>query len=159
MDDFAYWPWVEDPNYMPSDVGFNFGIDFDARSTYYPANPTLPNEFVGFLQAWDPVTGQQVWRGGSNMGPTGGALATAGGLVFQGGGSAQEFRAYDALTGQQLWSMNAQTGVFAGPISFELDGRQYVAVSAGGGQLAGSTLPNRSRLLVFTLNATAQLPP
>jgi glucose dehydrogenase len=79
--------------------------------------------------------------------------------VFQGGGSAQEFRAYDAATGEKLWSMQAQTGVFAGPISYELDGRQFIAVSVGSGQPPGGTAPNLSRLLVFTLNGTATLPP
>jgi quinohemoprotein ethanol dehydrogenase len=155
----AYFPWVEDPNYVPSDTGFNLGIDFNARNTYYAAHPNEPSEFVGFLQAWDPITGQQVWRGESNMGPTGGALATAGGLVFQGGGSAQEFRAYDARTGEKLWSMQAQTGVFAGPISYELDGRQFVAVSVGSGAAGVPDAPNRSRLLVFALNGAAVLPP
>jgi quinohemoprotein ethanol dehydrogenase len=155
----AYYPWVEDPNYAPSDTGFNLGVFFGAQNTWYNDNPNAPREFVGFLQAWDPVAGKQVWRSESNQGPTGGALATAGGLVFQGGGSAQEFRAYDASTGVKLWSTQARTGVFAGPISYELDGRQYIAVSVGAGVPAGSTDPtNRSRLLVFTLNGTAQLP-
>ena len=71
--------------------------------------------------------------------------------MFQGGGSAQEFRAYDASTGQKLWSMQVQTGVFAGPISFEIDGRRYIAVSVGSGS-GDANAPNHSRLLV-------QLPP
>jgi quinohemoprotein ethanol dehydrogenase len=155
----AYFPWVEDPKYAPSDVGYNLGIDFDAQFTYYRDKPNVPHDFVGFLQAWDPVTGKQVWRGEPNQGPTGGALATAGGLVFQGGGSGQEFRAYDARTGEKLWSMQAQTGVFAGAISYEPDGHQYIAISVGGDQTGGYYAPNYSRLLVFTLNGTAQLPP
>jgi glucose dehydrogenase len=113
---------------------------------------------MSFLQAWDPVAGTEVWRGEANPGPTGGALATAGGLVFHGGGSSQEFRAYDASTGAKLWSMQARTGVYAGPISYEVDGRQYVAVTVGSGA-SNASAPNLSRLLVFALNGTAQLPP
>jgi quinohemoprotein ethanol dehydrogenase len=154
----AYFPWMEDPNYAPSDTGFNLGILFNAPSIYYPAHPTAPRGFVGYIKAWDPVAGREVWRGESNQGPTGGALATAGGLVFHGGGSAQEFRAYDASTGQKLWSMQARTGIFAGPISFELESRQYIAVSVGSGS-DNPDAPNLSRLLVFVLDGTAQLPP
>ncbi len=155
----AYFPMVEDAKYAPSDVGYNLGIDFAAPFTYYRDKPNVPRDFVGFLQAWDPLTGKQVWRGEANQGPTGGALATAGGLVFQGGGSSQEFRAYDARSGEKLWSMDAQTGITAPPISYELDGQQYIALSVGGQQMGGYYAPNYSRLLVFGLNGKAQLPP
>jgi alcohol dehydrogenase (cytochrome c)/quinohemoprotein ethanol dehydrogenase len=150
---------VEDPHYKPSDTGFNLGINFGASFTYYQQNPNAPRGFEGFVQAWDPVAGKQVWRGESNQGPTGSVLATAGGLVFQGGGSSQEFRAYDAKTGAKLWSMSAQTAVLAGPISYELDGKQYIAVNVGGNQQGGYYAPNYSRLLVFALGGKAQLPP
>ncbi|HEY7670754.1 MAG TPA: PQQ-dependent dehydrogenase, methanol/ethanol family [Gammaproteobacteria bacterium] len=154
----AYFVWAHDPNYAPSDTGYNLGIDLAAGNAYYQTHPTAPRGFVSFLQAWDPVAGTRVWRGESNSGPTGGALATAGGLVFHGGGSAEEFRAYDAGTGAKLWSMQARTGVFAGPISYEVDGRQYIAVTVGSGA-SSATAPNLSRLLVFALNGTTQLPP
>jgi len=54
--------------------------------------------------------------------------------------------------------MQARTGVFAGPISYEVDGRQYIAVVVGSGASSASA-PNLSRLLVFALNGAAQLPP
>ena len=155
----AYSPMVADPNYQPSDVGFNLGINFGASFTYYAENPKAPRGFEGFVQAWDPVAGKQVWRSESNQGPTGSVLATAGGLIFQGSGSGQEFRAYDARTGDKLWSMQAQTAVLAGPISYELDGQQYIAVNVGGNQQGGYYAPNYSRLLVFALNSKVQLPP
>jgi alcohol dehydrogenase (cytochrome c)/quinohemoprotein ethanol dehydrogenase len=155
----AYSPWIEEVDYTPSDVGYNLGVDLDARAGYYLANPNAPREFLGFLQAWDPVTGTRVWSGETNLGPTGSALATAGGLVFHGGGGSLEFRAYDARTGQKLWSRSARTGVFAAPISYEVDGQQYIAVSVGSGSGGDATAPNLSRLLVYALNGTAQLPP
>ena len=117
--------------------------------TYYQKNPKEKGGFVGYLQAMDPATGKQLWRTKENQGPTGGALATAGGLVFQGAGSDSELRAYDAKSGEQLWSFAAQTAVLAPPISYELDGKQYVAVSVGGAVPGGYYAPNYSRLLVF----------
>lgn len=156
---YAFFPMVADPKYAPSAVGYNLGIDFYAPLTFYRDHPDLPNDFVGYLQALDPATGKRVWKGEINQGPTGGALATAGGLVFQGGGAGQEFRAYDAKTGRKLWSMTANTSVLAPPISYELDGRQYIAISVGGNQPGGYYAPNYSRLLVFSLDGKLQLPP
>jgi quinohemoprotein ethanol dehydrogenase len=155
----AYYPWVVDPKYTPSAIGYNLGIDFGARFTYYRTHPKDKQEFVGYLQAWDPVADKIVWHGEPNEGPTGGALATAGGLVFQGGGSSEELRAYDATSGERLWSTKVQTGIMAPPITFEDGGKQYVAVSVGGNQTGGYYAPNYSRLLVYTLGASAQLPP
>jgi len=155
----AWFPFVHDPNYEPRTVGANLGIDFAAQATFYRDNPNERSGFTSYLIAWDPVARREVWRGDSAEGRPGGALATAGGLVFNGGGAAQEFRAYDAATGAKLWSMDTQTGVAAGPISFELNGRQYVAVSVGGEQTGGYYAPNYSRLLVFALDGTQALPP
>ena len=155
----AYYPWVEDPKYAPSAVGYNLGIDFGAQFTWYRTHPGEPQGFVGYLEAWDPLAGKILWQSKPNQGPTGGALATAGGLVFQGGGSDDEVRAFDARTGEKLWSFAVQTGALAPPITYALDGKQYVALSVGGMQMGGYYAPNYSRLLVFTLGGSAQLPP
>jgi PQQ-dependent dehydrogenase (methanol/ethanol family) len=155
----AWFPFVHDPSYEPRAVGANLGIDFSAPATFYRDNPTEQNGFNSYLIAWDPVARKEVWRGETTEGRPGGALATAGGLVFNGSGAGQEFRAYDAATGAKLWSMDAQTGVAAGPISFELNGRQFVAVSVGGEEARGYYAPNHSRLLVFGLGGSQALPP
>ena len=89
-------------------------------------------------------------------GVDGGTLATAGDLVFAGGGN-NEFIAYRADNGERVWSFDAQTGVAAGPVSYELDGVQYIAVAAGRG-LQPYYQPNYSRLLVFKRGGTASLP-
>ncbi|HTY49223.1 MAG TPA: PQQ-dependent dehydrogenase, methanol/ethanol family, partial [Steroidobacteraceae bacterium] len=140
----AYFPMVYDPSYTPSATGYNLGIDFGAQFTYYHSHPAAKSGFTGYLQAWDPRTGRQVWGTDQNQGPTGGAVATAGGLVFQGNGLGKQFRAFDAATGRVLWSFDAQTAVLAAPISYQLDGRQYVAVSVGGAA-SDYYAPNYSR--------------
>jgi quinohemoprotein ethanol dehydrogenase len=155
----AFFPMVFDPTYTPNPIGYNLGIDFTAQLTYYKAHPEAPSKFVGYLQAIDPSTGKKVWGGPENQGPTGGAVATAGGLVFQGGGASEMFRAFDAVSGKVLWTGKTQTAVLAAPISYELDGKQYIAVSVGGtAQGADYYAPNHSRMLVYTLGGGAQLP-
>ncbi len=61
----------------------------------------------------------------------GGILATAGGVVFTGEGNGL-FKAYDSATGSVLWSFQAGAGVNAPPVSYTVDGTQYIAVAAGG---------------------------
>jgi PQQ-dependent dehydrogenase (methanol/ethanol family) len=74
-------------------------------------------------------TGAVAWEARSR--PVGGVLATAGGLVFAGDASGW-FRAYDARTGRELWQFFCGAGVNAPPVSFALDGEQFIAVAAGG---------------------------
>ncbi|MDJ0928541.1 MAG: PQQ-dependent dehydrogenase, methanol/ethanol family [Gammaproteobacteria bacterium] len=121
----------------------------------------------GKLLAWDPRTQQAAWTVDRPLPWGGGVLSTAGNLVFQGMPTG-EFLAYSADTGEQLWSFDAQTGVFAGPVSYEIDGEQYVAVSAGWGSIialiggeaiASMDMVNRSRVLAFKLGGTTALPP
>jgi PQQ-dependent dehydrogenase (methanol/ethanol family) len=153
-----WFVWATDPNYQPAEVGFNLGTYLGAVPGFAEANPDAPSGFTGFLQAWDPVEGREVWRTGVRQGPTGGALATGGGLVFQGNSTEQKLVAYSATDGAALWSADLQTGVVAAPITYELDGRQYVAISVGGQAEGGYYAPNYSRLLVYALGGTAVLP-
>jgi len=144
---------------------WNLGIDF--ANTTFPEDPAEQKKLLpllkGRLLAWDPVKNEEAFVV-EHPGPwNGGALATAGGLVFQGtpGG---EFTAYDAKTGEKLWSDQAQTGVVSGPITYEVDGEQYVAVTVGWGTAfslvaAGAQQLPISRVLVFKLGGTAKLPP
>ena len=122
---------------------------------------------TGQIIAWDPVQRKEVWRVRHPLPWNGGMLATAGNLVFQ-GNSVGEFAAYTADTGEKLWSMGAQTGIVASPVTYEVDGEQYVTVLAGwggslalsGGDLAAATgVRNISRVLTFKLGADGTLPP
>ena len=78
----------------------------------------------------------------------GGALATAGGLVFTGEGNGQ-FNAIDTDTGQILWHFRTEYGVNAPPVTFSVNGKQYIAVAAGGNSLFG--YKTGDEILVFTL--------
>jgi alcohol dehydrogenase (cytochrome c)/quinohemoprotein ethanol dehydrogenase len=153
----AYFPMVPSPSFTRSDTSANLGIDFDPAA-YYKDHPKEPQSFQSYLQAWDPVTGKTVWEADASEGATGGALATASGLVFHSAGSHEEIRAYDAKTGEKLWAFKTQTGALAPPISFELHGQQYIAVSVGGATTGGYYAPNYSRMLVFGLGGKVVLP-
>jgi glucose dehydrogenase len=79
----------------------------------------------------------------------GGVLATAGDLLFMGEGNGK-FNAYDARSGKLLWQFNCGAGVNAPPVTYEIDGRQYIAVAAGGNQLFG--FKQGDTIHVFALN-------
>jgi alcohol dehydrogenase (cytochrome c) len=88
---------------------------------------------IGELQAWNLETGKKVWTfeyPHINWGPV---LTTGGGLVFAGGSSDRMFRAFDAKSGKVLWEFRANSGITAVPISYMVDGVQYIAVQAGWG--------------------------
>jgi quinohemoprotein ethanol dehydrogenase len=120
----------------------------------------------GWLSAWDPVRQREVWRVPSPQKGSGGVLATAGNLVFE-GTIGQTFAAYRADTGEKLWEMPVQQVPIAAPITYTVDGEQYIAVNAGwGGGLAHversaytQLFLSKPRLLVFKLGGTAKLPP
>ena len=120
----------------------------------------------GWLAAWDPVTQTERWRVPYAQRGSGGVLATAGNLVFQGTINTT-FAAYRADTGEKVWEMPVQNVPMAAPITYMVDGVQYIAVNAGWGggmahveRAAFSELRlSRPRLLVFRLGGTAQLPP
>ena len=164
--DFVYG---HDAGFKARALSTNVGVDFSGNA---PASAKAAEEALasaqGRLIAWNPITQKEVWRV-ERAGPAnGGALSTAGGLVFQGTGSG-EFTALDARTGAALWSSPTQTGVMAAPISYEVDGKQYVAIVVGSGgswgmiggdgNIKGNNLPNISRLLVYSVGGSTKLPP
>ena len=118
-----------------------------------------------YLLAWDPVQQRAAWRAPLNV-SGGGALATAGGIVFQGDGQSH-LVAYRSTTGARLWSYGVQGTAMAAPITYAVNGVQYVAVMVGCGgdfadQCAGSHGATHStfldRLMVFRLGADLKLP-
>ena len=91
-------------------------------------------DHIGELQAWDPATGKKAWQ--FNFPKTqlfGSVLTTAGGLVFVGGTNDRKLRAFDAKSGKLLWEFVTNSGITAAPVSYEVDGTQYIAVQSGWG--------------------------
>ena len=97
-------------------------------SAYFPNDETQP--FWGALRALDPATGKLKWEWKHSSPAWAGVLSTAGGLVFTGDAEGN-FIALEAASGKVLWHFQCGASVFASPMSFAIDGKQYVAVAAG----------------------------
>jgi quinohemoprotein ethanol dehydrogenase len=163
------FPFVPAAAATQAPVGWATGVDFDASSLPAVAavRAAAKERIKGHLVAWDPVAQAEAWRVQFEHPWNGGTLATAGDLVFQ-GNSLGEFAAYRATDGRKLWSAPTQAGVLAAPISYELDGEQYVAIEVGwggvfglsAGELARDSRPpwNLPRVLAFKLGGKATLP-
>ena len=118
-------------------------------------------DYIGEFVAFNPVTGERAWeyRPDSGAPMTAAALSTAGGLVF-GGTADRRLFALDADNGDMLWETRLNGDISGAPVTFEVDGRQYLAVGAGGrigqttsyARLTGITLPQGSGVIwVFAL--------
>lgn len=90
----------------------------------------------GLLSAIDLTTGKIKWQNRTEQPLIGGVLAKAGGVLFTGEGNGN-FNAYDTDTGKLLWQAKSEYGVNAPPISYEIDGVQYIAVASGGNSIFG----------------------
>jgi quinohemoprotein ethanol dehydrogenase len=116
---------------------------------------------AGALLAWDPVAQRAAWSVSYPVLEGGGALATAGNLVFQGRADGI-LAAYRATDGNELWHFDAGTGIVAPPMTYLLDGIQYISVVAGWGgggpdRVGGKVKPGYGRMLTFAIGATATL--
>ena len=89
-------------------------------------------DYIGSLKALDPKTGKIVWEVRNRAPFWGGVLATAGGLVFTGTPEGY-LKAFDARNGKELWKFNTGSGIVAPPITWLLDGEQYIGVASGWG--------------------------
>ncbi len=123
--------------------------------------------FKGKLLAWDPVQQQAVWTQDYRTIYNGGTLSTAGNLVFQGTADGR-VTAYAADSGKLLWSSPANTGVMAGPVTYEVDGEQYVTFMAGWGGIfplilgplsREARVQPEARVLTYKLGGKVVLPP
>lgn len=129
---------------------------------------------TGSLLAWSPAEQKKVWEVPYPTHLNGGVLSTGGGLVFQGTIDGM-FRAYDAKTGKQVWSFDTGAPILAAPISYEVDGRQYVTLLTGssmgfpmyGPAMVGpkieqypiDPMTQARRVLVFAIGGTGKLAP
>ena len=145
----------------PKDMTLDFGV----VAAIEPQPGAVSNSA---LIAWDPVTQKPAWQVPTPAHFPGGVLTTAGNLVFQGRIDGQ-FNAHDARTGRRLWSFDAGAPVIAPPISYSVNGEQYVTVISGFGT-SGAYLSHliedlkidyatqARRVLTFRLGGKAKLP-
>ena len=145
---------------------WNTGIDLnEARhpESWVAAKASVDALAYGELVAWDPIKKSRAWDIRHAKPSNGGILSTAGNLVFQGTQEGR-FIAYDATNGELLWSFQSDSAILAGPVAYEIDGEQYIAVGQGGGGVAMLTIGNelkydrvnRNRLLVFKLGEATE---
>jgi alcohol dehydrogenase (cytochrome c) len=128
------------------ELGLTYAVNLHQPMTYQVESSPYPggklwlggafkiipgSDQFGNVTAVDYNTGKIAWQKKTPLPMMGGALTTAGGLVFTGEGDGW-FRAYDAKSGDVLWSFFAGAGVNAPPASYSVDGKQYIVVGAGG---------------------------
>ncbi len=158
----------KDMDRKPKQSTYNTGFD---RTALVPPNvpdidEILAGQFTGKLVAWDPIAQKEKWSLAPGRPGSSGTLSTASNLVFQ--GVQEEFVAYDASSGERLWSSQTQTMAGGTPITYALDGEQYIAIAVGFGGGIGAEAgaishawkaKNRSRVLVYKLGGNHTLPP
>lgn len=155
---------------VPGAANIGVGADFaDAkRDAAIMKGMPAPTQHT-VLKAWDPKTGKVVWQSKPMPYWGGGVLTTAGGLVFH-GSTDGKLRVYGATDGALLKEIDTGLAIMAAPMTYRIDGQQYVAVLAGlGGAMTGFPLlpgfaaniyQNHERLLVFKLGGgPVDLPP
>ena len=120
-----------------SGTGWNIGSDIN-NTHPIKSDPNAPKGAPpGFLLAWDPVKQKEVWRVKQEAHWNGGVVTTASGLVFQGTADGN-LSALDGDNGKLLWKVNAGTGVVAPPITYSVDGIQYISFQVGWGGSGGA---------------------
>jgi PQQ-dependent dehydrogenase (methanol/ethanol family) len=141
-----------------SDTSYKKGVFY--LGAEFPSIPG-PGGYLGELIAWDPVAKKKVWGVKTDLPFNGGTLTTGGNLVFW-GDMHGFFRAFDAKSGKELWKMQLGSGIGPGAISYEVNGKQYIAIVVGrsvslpaflgdiGKELIAAT-PEAGQLFVFTV--------
>ena len=133
------------PTFSP-DTGLYYMLSNDSASIYYiaeadyregelfvggyPQSPAAADTFTSAVRALDPVTGELAWEFKVQPISSTGLLSTAGNLIF-GGSAGGSFYALDAESGELKWRRSVGGNVHAGPISYAVDGKQYISIAAG----------------------------
>ena len=164
----AYFTGQKEVRYLEN--RWNTGVDLNeirGPQSWVAGRAVMDALVYGELVAWDPIKNERAWTVRHPKPSNGGTLSTAGNLVFQGTWDGV-FSAYDAANGDQLWQYQSDSAILAGPITYELDGNQYVAVAQGSGGVVMLTIGdevrkntvNQNRLLVFKRGKSEKgLPP
>ena len=158
--------WKSTNSYDVNTARWNPGVALPEFSKMTLVNLDSVPPSRGVLKAFDPITGETKWAVEQSYYWNGGVLGTAGGLVFQ-GDSQGRISAYDKSDGERLWYFDTHTSILAPPVTYAIDGVQYVSILTGGGGAdlfggANSTASfkygNDGRLLTFKLGGDETLP-
>ncbi len=176
----VYIPALETPTlHVPAEAedftlvpgAWNLGMDLgkvaEITEEMLAEGGALP-EVVGTLLAWDPIAQKKAWEVRLPTGWNGGLLATAGNLVMQGTGDGR-FVVYRADNGEVLYDTNVKGGVIAPPVTYMVEGEQYIALAIGFGgafplavlnepKAAVNTYGNDGRIIAFKLGGAADVP-
>ena len=160
------FPFFPDKSSQPRELGLEYRRSISTPAACRRIRRSRRRSRPASKVSWRPgIRWRARRRGASSLGTlwNGGVVSTAGNLVFQGNGMG-EFVAYRADTGERLWSAETQAGVLAAPISYAVDGEQYVAIEVGwggafglaAGELARDShvASNLPRVLVYKLGGT-----
>lgn len=142
------------PGEPMSGVGWNLAM-------FANVEPPQSKPF-GRLIAWDPVKQQAAWTQEHVSPWNGGTLTTAGNLVFQGTADGR-FVAYHAASGDKLWEAPTGTGVVAAPVTYLVDGKQYVSIAVGWGGVYGQAMRATEKqgpgtVYTFAIGGSAKMP-
>lgn len=142
------------PGQPQSGTGWNTGMLINSQ-------PPKSKPF-GRLIAWDPVKQKEAWRQEYASPWNGGTVTTAGNLVFAGTADGR-FAAYHAETGAKLWESQIGMGMIAPPITYQVDGKQFVSIAVGWGGVFGlmqraTETQDHGRIYTFAIGGTAELP-
>lgn len=161
---FAYNPAIghNSPEAVSGPIGGNTSI---ASKYYFPPviDPQAPppGTVAGSLLAWDPVNQKEVWRVPQKLHQNGGILSTSTGLVFQSDAEGK-LNARDASTGESLWEFDVRGGGIAPPVTYMVDGEQYLTVLVGWGGIQGmwhkATTLHPGTVYTFKLGGDAKAP-
>ncbi len=157
----AYIPAADVPSIVTWNGPEDIGDTMEAPETV-DGKPHAPGKLV----AWDPLTQRPRWVVEQTVAYNGGVLATAGNVVFQGGGDGT-FSAYKADDGTRLWHVATGSAISAAPVSYTIGGEQRVLVPVGSGGAmqfsypslhTGSATSGRARLMSFSLSGRQPMP-
>lgn len=158
------YAYLSNPDFRFRPGVWNTGEDFTRlheMAEDYTGAQYLPCGLMRLI-AWDPIRQEKAWEVRHDSGVPGGTLATAGGLVFQGIGQGR-LAAFDASTGALLWASEIGIDVMAPPVTYRVDGEQYIVVLAGVGGSFGNHYTafdhdNAGRVLGYKLDGKAAMP-
>ena len=165
----VYFPASESSTYFVGTPAYDYIDGLDNPGYVHGALPERASAGAlgrSYLLAWDPVAQRAAWRTAVSGG--GGVLVTGGDLVFQGrnrSGTLGELAAFKADTGEEIWKYPTPNAILQGPITYSMDGEQFIAAASGAGGaaiIAGrepAHVRQVGRIVAFKLGGGAALPP